>query len=263
MDRPLDEALVALFTRQRKNKRLRWSTTITKMATVHGALRLLPLYTTTRFPVMMKESVVWMQSMKGAGKESKQEVPNQATPATWSLVEEAIKKESIMSHKMAVLLTWLTCGRGGDVLLLEPNCVELQENGMMVHFRRGKTVKTRGAYSIFTPHPTDQLKESFGIFLKEALASKRKWLFQGVQGKHVKEALRRADPKLEQRSLRRGAIQTLAGSGLGDEEMLKYSGHANVQMLRRYLNFGKLSGEGKRLQEQATVLLRSSQAGQQ
>ena len=94
--------------------------------------------------------------------------------------------------------------------------------------------------------------------LRVAVSTKRKWLFEQVQGNHVKIALRRAHPKLEQRSLRRGSIQTLAASGLSDEELLKYSGHTNVQMLRRYLNFGKLSGEGKRLQQQAGHLLQSS-----
>ncbi len=119
-------------------------------------------------------------------------------------------------------------------------------------------MKTRGAYSIFTPLPPGKYRKEFEDHLKEGIRSKRKWLFQQVQGNHIKLALRRAHPDLEQRSLRRGAIQTLAATGLSDEELLKYSGHTNVQMLRRYLNFGKLSGEGKRLQQQAGHLLQSS-----
>ena len=254
---PLGTALANYFNQQRATKRLRWSTTMTKMATAHGALRLLPIYT-GQPSVMMKECVVWMQSMKAVGKQAKQEVPNQATPASWILVEKAIESESESFVRMALLLTWLTCGRGGDVLQLEPNCVEVQEEGLMVHFRRGKTVKTRGAYSIFTPLPPLRYRTEFMEHLRVAVSTKRKWLFEQVQGNHVKIALRRAHPKLEQRSLRRGSIQTLAASGLSDEELLKYSGHTNVQMLRRYLNFGKLSGEGKRLQQQAGHLLLSS-----
>lgn len=133
---------------------------------------------------------------------------------------------------------------------------------MMVHFRLGKTVKTRGAYSVFTPFPPPEFREEFEKFLRVAVSSKRKWLFEQVQGNHIKVALRRAHPRLEQRSLRRGAIQTLAASGLSDEELLKYSGHTNVQMLRRYLNFGKLTGEGRRLQRQAEPLLQSSPPSQ-
>lgn len=257
----LGDALVNHFIRQRQLKRLRWSTLLTKMATAHGALRLLPLYTTTTHSVMMKESIVWMQSMKAVSKEAKQEVPVQATPATWEKVLEAIRKASKVEVRVALLMTWLTCGRGGDVLQLQPDCVEVQETGLMVHFRRGKTVKTRGAYPIFTPLPPQELKEEVLAYLKAAITSKQRWLFPGVKGKDIKEALRKADPRLEQRSLRRGAIQELARSNLSDEELLKYSGHTNVQMLRRYLNFGKLSGEGRQLQSQAAVLLQSSQAG--
>lgn len=256
---PLDKALVNHFTAQKK--KLKWSTLVTKMATVHGALRLLPLYSANKASVMMKESVVWMQSMKGAAKECKQEVPNQATPASWEMVSSALEKEPLEVRRLALLLTWLTCGRGGDVLKLEPDCVEIQETGLMVHFRRGKTVKTRGAYSIFTPLPPGAHLPLFVGHLEACKKEKKKWLFEGVQGCHIKEALRRADPKLEQRSLRRGAIQTLAATNLSDEELLKYSGHTNVQMLRRYLNFGKLSGEGRRLQQQGQALLQSSLPG--
>lgn len=256
---PLGTALVNYFNQQRKRRHHRWSTALTKMATAHGALRLLPLYAKAD-SVMLKECVVWMQSMKAVSKQTKQEVPNQATPATWELVEEALSKEPQLFVRMALMLTWMTCGRGGDVLQLGPSCVEVQETGLMVHFRRGKTVKTRGAYSIFTPLPPEKYRVQFLAFLAEAVKAKRKWLFERVQGNHIKESIRRANPKLEQRSLRRGAIQTLAATGLSDEELLKYSGHTNVQMLRRYLNFGKLSGEGRRLQSQAAPLLLNNPA---
>jgi len=262
-DLPLDKALTNHFSAQKNAKKLKWSTLVTKMATAHGALRLLPVYTTNKSSVMMKDSVIWMQAMKGAAKECKQEVPNQAAAANWDMVTSAMDKEPMQIRKLALLLTWLTCGRGGDVLKLEPNCVEVQETGLMVHFRRGKTVKTRGAYSIFTPMPPDLYKDMFVKHLEACMKEKKRWLFEGVQGSHIKEALRRANPKLEQRSLRRGAIQTLAATNLSDEELLKYSGHTNVQMLRRYLNFGKLSGEGKRLQAQGQALLQSSPTGRQ
>ena len=79
-------------------------------------------------------------------------------------------------------------------------------------------------------------------------------MFPQVKGADLKVALRVVDPALEQRSLRRGAIQALAASGLKDEELLHYSGHSSVQMLRRYLNYGLKSGEAARRAERAAVL---------
>ena len=44
---------------------------------------------------------------------------------------------------------------------------------------------------------------------------------------------------LEQRSLRRGAIQALAKSpGITDEVLMMFSGHTQVATLRRYLSWG-------------------------
>jgi hypothetical protein len=56
----------------------------------------------------------------------------------------------------------------------------------------------------------------------------------------IKIALRRSHPELEQRSLRRGALQTLAcAPGITDELLMEFSGHTRVATLRRYLNWGK------------------------
>jgi hypothetical protein len=177
-------------------------------------------------------------------------------------VRKAIEMEPDVAVKMALLVTWLTCGRGGDALLLKPENVELvtkthkgvEQLGMEVNFWKGKTVKTRGSYMVFTQSPPEDLKEEFINFQQKM--RKEDYLFKGVKGAQIKDALRRVNPKLEQRSLRRGAIQTLSQTGLfKDEELLHYSGHTNVAMLRRYLNFGKLSGEGAKLSAQAAALV--------
>ena len=257
-DLNLDRALEQYFLDMKS-----WlpTTMVVKMATAHGALRLLPLYAEGELPVLMRESPLWMSAMKAAAKMAKQHPPVQPTAATWKEVEAAISKETDTAVRMALLLTWLTCGRGGDVLLLKPGNVELTDREtkggkvrmMSVGFWKGKTVKTRGSYTVFTQPPPPTLLEEWKAYQKSAEGSN--YLFKGVRGSQIKDALRRANPKLEQRSLRRGAIQALAATGLKDEELLHYSGHTNVTMLRRYLNFGKVSGEGTRLASQALALV--------
>ena len=260
-DLNLDRALEQYFLDMKREKRWLPTTMVVKMATAHGALRLLPLYAEGELPVLMRESPLWMSAMKAAAKMAKQHPPVQPTAATWKEVEAAISKETDTAVRMALLLTWLTCGRGGDVLLLKPGNVELTDREtkggkvrmMSVGFWKGKTVKTRGSYTVFTQPPPPTLLEEWKAYQKSAEGSN--YLFKGVRGSQIKDALRRANPKLEQRSLRRGAIQALAATGLKDEELLHYSGHTNVTMLRRYLNFGKVSGEGTRLASQALALV--------
>jgi hypothetical protein len=60
-----------------------------------------------------------------------------------------------------------------------------------------------------------------------------------AMGKNVTAALRLGHMELEQRSLRRGALQTMADKGVSEEVMLQFSGHTTVAMLRRYLDWGR------------------------
>lgn len=259
---PIDRAMVQYFLRAKTERHWQATTTVVKMATAHGALRLLPLYCVMELPVLMKESVLWMAAMKGAGRAAKVQPVKQPTAASWEEVVEAMGKEPLQAVRMALLATWLTCGRGGDVLLLKDGDISLRDRDgssktkiqMDVHFSRGKTVKTRGPYTVFTQGPPPEYEEEFRTYLLKVPA--KEYIFKGVKGAQIKDCLRRANSKLEQRSLRRGALQRLAKSGLSDLELLHYSGHTNVPMLRRYLNFGKLSGEGERLADQADVLVK-------
>ena len=261
-DLNLDQAMEQYFLETKAARRWLPTTMMVKMATAHGALRLLPLYAEGELPVLLRESVTWMSAMKAAAKMAKQHPPTQPTAATWKEVVEAMSKEPEAAVRMALLVTWLTCGRGGDVLLLKPSDLEVttrptkegEAKVMSVSFWKGKTVKTRGSYTVFTQPPPKEMFDAWEEYHRSV--TNQNYLFKGVKGAQIKDALRRANPKLEQRSLRRGSIQALAATGLKDEELLHYSGHTNVPMLRRYLNFGKVSGEGTRLASQALALVR-------
>jgi hypothetical protein len=66
------------------------------------------------------------------------------------------------------------------------------------------------------------------------------WVFPtpDALGPQVRQALRAVDPALEQRSLRRGALLTMAAAGVSEAVLLEFSGHTTGRMLRRYLGFG-------------------------
>ena len=130
---PIDEALVMYFTDEAVAKNWQPTTTTVKMATTHGALRILPVYARGAGAMMLKESVLWMQAMKGAARAAKEHRVNQPLAATWDEVKKAIQLEANRKVRMALLLTWLTCGRGGDVLLLQPRDVECKGGGRGLH----------------------------------------------------------------------------------------------------------------------------------
>jgi hypothetical protein len=56
-------------------------------------------------------------------------------------------------------------------------------------------------------------------------------------GVEVRKLLREINPDLEQRSLRRGALQAMGENAEAD--LLTFSGNASVEMLRRYLSWGR------------------------
>jgi hypothetical protein len=60
-------------------------------------------------------------------------------------------------------------------------------------------------------------------------------------GVEVRKLLREINPDLEQRSLRRGALQAMGENGTSEADLLTFSGHASVEMLRRYLSWGSNS----------------------
>lgn len=234
---PLTTFLVEVYAITAKARNWKASTLVTKMASTQGALALLPLYSGYMPQVHLKLCPLWTQAVKGAGRRAREEVAKQAKVATWQMVREAIWKEKNLKVRMAMLFAWMTCARVGCILQLRSENVTQTPQGMSVQFRRGKSVLARGmAYTVHTCSvPTDFTKEC-GTFL----ATHRGNLFNNTKGVQIKNALRRVDPALEQRSLRRGSLQTLAKEGnISLTEMLNFSGHATVAMLRRYLDFGR------------------------
>jgi len=228
--------LVLVFSQLKEKRNWKWSTMVTKMASVQGCLALLPLYSRFLPPILLKNSPEWVQAMRGAGRNATQEIAKQSKPATWANIQEAMRREKNEKIKYAMLVAWMTCGRVGCVLQLRREDVRETEQGLAVQFRRGKSVLLRKtAYTVHTAQIPVEYRVAFHLFLSQQSG----FLFLNVMGHQVKTALRRVDKNLEQRSIRRGALQTLAKVGkMTLERMLAFSGHSNIKMLQRYPDFG-------------------------
>ena len=118
---------------------------------------------------------------------------------------------------------------------------------MVVTFRRGKTAK-RDQYSVGAPLPSQGTRDFLLQRQKEG-----SWAFPGMLGKDLMVALRRVDPLLEQRSLRRGRLQHLAHKGWSDDQLIEVSRHASIPMLRRYLDMGVVSATTRMTAERAAM----------
>lgn len=236
---PLDKALCEFITRERIRKKWLWTTTTTKMCSIQGALRVLFMHAKTDDNILLKTSPHWVAALAAASKLARQSHPNQPFAATYAHVQKAVELETRRPVKAALILAWLTAARGGDILRLRPtNVTFMSPVHIAVKFVRHKTARTRDPYTVDSTGLPPQWQ-----WVQQYVKDTRTfWLFQGVKGEDLKVALRRADSRLEQRSLRRGAIQTLA-TQMPDERLLHYSGHASVAMLRRYLDYGAKSGE--------------------
>ena len=205
------------------------------LCTTQGALALLPAYRTSP-ALQLSTCPIWRQAMRSAGIKAKQELPQQPTPATWQEVTKVLDSEKRLPTFAAILIAWMTCARTGCVLQLATEDVVLNADGTLsVRFRKGKSVRARGPYCVHTTTVPPRLRKR----LTKWMSQRRHALFTGaVTGPEIKVALRRVNPQLEQRSLRRGALQQLATSpGITDAILMEFSGH--TQVLRRYLNWGK------------------------
>ena len=235
---PLTSALVTALLRERQKRKWKWSTTVKYLATVHGATALLPLYRATPFPIRLGVCPVWNQSLRAAAQRARQELPRQPAAITWRELQPVLSSLPDTPVFVALLLGWFSAARLGCILQLSRADLTLHKETRTVdiRFRRGKGARARGPYTVCTPPIPEKLWGRFERYVE----SRNSWIFPtATTGSHLKEALRLAGPQFEQRSIRRGALQSLAQApNMTDEILMLFSGHTQVRTLRRYLSWG-------------------------
>eukprot|EP00743_Colponemidia_sp_Colp-15_P010356 GILK01011398.1.p2 GENE.GILK01011398.1~~GILK01011398.1.p2 ORF type:complete len:749 (-),score=9.85 GILK01011398.1:2098-4074(-) len=234
--RPLDVALIEMVTKMAVNRNWAPTTTMTRLTSMQGALASAFCYRHRQVSILLKMCPRWLNTIRSVNVSVQAFTPNQPLALTEKQLKEAIQLEPRPEVKAAVEIAWLSAGRGGDVCrLLAKDIKEMDKDLMTVFYRQGKTASKK-SYSVGVPLPSAETL----TYLKATDLST--WAFPGVMGKDITTALRRVNPKLEQRSLRRGRLQYLSSvMGLSDIQLMEISRHASVHMLRRYLDFGLVS----------------------
>lgn len=225
-------AIIETLERLRQIRKWKWSSMLRNMASLQGALK--------HYDVSL-DTPQWKMALRGVAIKAREERPKQAHPATADNVQKAIDNANHAPTAAAIALGWVTCARIGCISQLRKEDVVLQQNGSIsVTFRRGKAVRSRGPYTVHSKIPPPWMN-----LIHNQLQLNNPFL---ASAKEVRETLRRADRRLEQRSLRRGALQTLAIAGVDENDLLHFSGHTTLAMLRRYLEWGRVNERRAQLQ---------------
>lgn len=209
---------------------------------LQGALRALPAYRIGAPSIFLNESPLWKSAVTGALKAATSHIPKQAVPATVNLVTKAIAncRHHPMKNQLrvALMLAWVTTARPGCISQLRKEDVTFIGSNLVVSFRRGKGVLMRGqAYTIATT-----VQRSWETEIRTYLKERRDWLFaRDLGNKHLLKILKTVG--LEQRSLRRGSLQTMAADpSISNSTLMHFSGHTSEKTLLRYLDWGRKSG---------------------
>lgn len=132
---------------------------------------------------------------------------------------------------VVLIVAWATAARIGDAVRLQAEDISLHP--ARVRFRAGKGVAQRGqAYTVWT---------TFGQWNKKIKSAIRKPgpIVQECQReavkKQIRDVLREVVPQAELRSVRRGALQTMAKSGVNLDIIMMFK---RRETLLRYLDWG-------------------------
>ena len=209
-----------------------------------GALARASLYTTSAMDLPVTQCAVFKDAVRSAKKEEHAFLTKPPKPCTKEQVVKAVAAARSNNVQEQLALAWLTAGRVGCTLQLKREDVQLGPNGTMsVQFRRGKGVAMGAPYTVHTKCPPEW-QPILNRLLSRTSPGGFLWPYDNREartagGKDVAKALKEIDPQLEQRSLRRGALQQMADAGVDDATLMTFSGHRRVETLHRYLDWGR------------------------
>lgn len=231
---PMGQALVAYVSALARSRKWRATTKARNMSSISGALRLLPIYRNVETGVEIGQDATWRAAALAADSAAKSEVPRTPKALSYECILGAMRREAMLQRRVVLAIAWACCARVGDVLQLKAEDVQLKEAELRVTWRRSKTLRHRGQYTIVVMIPLE-----WADMIRRWTASRPGWLFpREMTTADILQTLRRQDPRAECRGIRRGALQTLACTGAPEHILLLFSGHLSSKTLRRYLNYG-------------------------
>ena len=215
--------------------------TFTKyLLTIEAALKALPMYTTEdRAPILLWTCPIWKAAVKTAKYRGNTTPTREPLPATATEIERVYALEPNPLLALFIKLSWLTAARLGDTASLRRQNVVNSPSVTSITYMEAKGSHFRGPYTVHVGLPKDTQQQ-----LQDHLLTlgPREKIFPITFLRAALISIRRANPLLEAKSLRRGALQTMSRAGVKEETLREFSGHTNNTTLRRYLSWGRTTG---------------------
>ena len=241
-----------------------------------GAFAQLSQYSNWPFPVHLQEDPAWNSALRHLRQMSEVSQPTGQSAVELEDISQILAAEPSELVRSFIMLEWVTACRSGDTRALRAKDVTLATavdiNGnfpISVQFALGKAAKLRGPYTVHSAVPPEwaaEIREHLRqnptgpLFPTRVarLTDARKT--EPLQAR-VLAAIRAAGSHLSTRSMRRGALQSLAKSlgaaGVSQADaltqLMAFSGHTNEKTLKRYLDWGRLFAAGAREGAQAAA----------
>jgi len=259
---PLTQVAIDYLQYKARSGRTPWQpqTMQRQLANLYGAMQSLWLYSDSTVGVALDmrlfgSSNEWSQFAKHISLEAAQNQPTGQTAVTTDTIVAVLDMEDSITVRMALLLMWHTAARIGDALQLRRRSVRLNATtGQLdITFEHGKGVLMRGGkYTVHTVVHNARLCQELLQHLStldpnDLVATPTVECPSAARAARCNKALKRVDPALSTRSIRRGALQAMA---TGDppvplETLMAYAGHKNETTTKRYLDWGLLFGQGQ------------------
>ena len=241
----LAKAILEVLCALQSGRTWRHSTLHRNLCSAQGALKLLPLYADGAPAVLLSLDACWSQAMRAASAFAKEEKPRRPVACTTEQIHEELRLTTDAETRATLVLCWALAARPGCIAQLEMADLLLNaDRTISVTFFRGKTVKVRGAFSVHSAVIPEEQWAMLCLWVsaRAAHGPNTRWASRKDNG--VLAALRKVDKNLEQRSLRRGSLQTMAMARVPNDVLREFSGHTSDATLLRYLNWG-LVGKAK------------------
>ena len=242
-----------------------WSAATTKVNyanCLYGAILRINQYTGLTWTANLALDQTWKDAMTTWTKKALCHVPKW-TEVPIEAVHRMIAKASSVV-KVWIMLSWASTGRPGNLyslqwtdLVFSPATKEGYK--VAIQWRRHhKTMEKVGAYTNHSWIPNEWYK---AVMLLKSTATSE-WLLplkqQRTHWAELTRLVKEECPDWDLRSFRRGALSTMARNGVPLEVLLQFSGHKNIPMLLRYLQFGLHAGDRA---EKAAVAAQTAHTG--
>jgi len=244
---PLGTALVRAL--ERISKRRAWAppSLARSFGKLAGAMSGLPFYAKTTWRLTTSQDPIFKAAQASADQLSRSYYNRDpvavGVDTMWEVAQNASQEAQCLT------LAWAVGARFGDIQQLQKQDITTTrvDTGwdLSITYRRGKTVTRIGPYTAHSHLRQSPAAEA--LIQRLATLPTKAFPFPPPRRRKFQDKARATlraagDGSLTLRSIRRGALQTLALAGTPIDVLMTFAGHTNQTSTKRYLIWGKLFG---------------------